>query len=91
MNQHIQRAIALFDSGAAFAIAIDRSPQFVSQLLKGERAVPADLCLVIERETRVKAREKDAEPVLCEQLRPDVAWDVARANPGISAEPAKTA
>jgi DNA-binding transcriptional regulator YdaS (Cro superfamily) len=81
MNTHIQRAIALFDSAADFAGAIGRSPQFVSQVLKGERPVPADLCLVIERETRARALLKGAAPVLCEELRPDVAWGVIRATP----------
>lgn len=78
MNTHIHRAIALFDSAAAFAAAISKSPQFVSQLLKGERAVPADLCLVIERETRARVAEKGGTPVLCEELRPDVQWRVLR-------------
>lgn len=70
MNEAIQRAIDLKGSGAALATAIDRSPQFVSQILRGERQVPAELCPVIERET--------AGSVRCEELRPDVAWDVLR-------------
>lgn len=68
MNEAIKRAIDAKGSGAAFAAAIDRSPQFVSQLLRGDRSVPAELCPVIERETGVS----------CEDLRPDVAWDVLR-------------
>lgn len=68
MNEAIKRAIEAKGSGAALASAIDRSPQFVSQLLRGERSVPAELCPVIERETGVR----------CEDLRPDVPWDVLR-------------
>lgn len=73
MNQNIKRAIDAVGSGAALAAAIDRSPQFVSQLLRGDRDVPADLCPVIEEATRAAGK-----PVLCEELRPDVRWDVLR-------------
>lgn len=68
MNEHIKRAIDIKGSGAALASAISRSPQFVSQLLRGDRDVPAELCPVIERETGVR----------CELLRPDVPWGVLR-------------
>lgn len=78
VNPHIQQAIALFDTAAAFARAIGRSPNFVSQMLKNGRPIPADLCPVIERVTRERAAQKGAAPVLCEQLRPDVAWGVLR-------------
>lgn len=70
MNEHIKRAIETVGSGASFAAAIDRSPQFISQLLKGDRSVPAELCPVIERATKGAVR--------CEDLRPDVEWDVLR-------------
>lgn len=73
MNLNIKRAIDAVGSGAALATAIDRSPQFVSQLLKGDRDVPADLCPVIEEATRAVG-----QPVLCEDLRPDVRWSVLR-------------
>lgn len=66
MNEAIKRAIDAKGSGAGFAAAIGRSPQFVSQLLRGDRSVPAELCPVIERETGVR----------CEDLRPDVEWKV---------------
>lgn len=77
MNEAIQRAIDHKGSGAALAIAIGRSPQFVSQLLRGERPVPAELCPDIERETGVR----------CEDLRPDVAWGVLR-SPQVDADEA---
>lgn len=79
MNEAIKRAINLKGSGAAFASAIDRSPQFVSQLLRGERSVPAELCPLIERATGGAVR--------CEELRPDVAWDVLRMQSGTEPEP----
>lgn len=78
MNEAIKRAIEAKGSGAALAGAIDRSPQFVSQLLRGERSVPAELCPVIERETGVR----------CEDLRPDVAWDVLRLQAAPDSQPA---
>lgn len=77
MNEHIKRAIDIKGSGAALASAIARSPQFVSQLLRGDRDVPAELCPVIERETKGAVR--------CEEMRPDVPWGVLREQ----AEPAK--
>ena len=73
MNLNIKRAIDALGSGAALASAIGRSPQFVSQLLKGDRDVPADLCPVIEEATR-----SAGQAVVCEELRPDVRWDVLR-------------
>ena len=45
-----------------------------------ERRVPAEHCPGIERATRIAAEAK-ADPsliVTCEQLRPDVAWEVLR-------------
>lgn len=68
MNQSLRRAIASVGTGKAFAHAIERSPQFVSQMLRGGRQVPAELCPIIERETGVR----------CEELRPDVQWAVLR-------------
>ena len=67
-NEAVQRAIDKLGSGAALAKTLDRSPQFVSQMLRGERDVPAELCPIIERETGVR----------CEELRPDVQWAVLR-------------
>lgn len=74
MNEHMKRAIEVCGSGAALASAISRSPQFVSQLLNSERPVPAELCPEIERATKREVR--------CEDLRPDVAWDVLRMQAG---------
>jgi DNA-binding transcriptional regulator YdaS (Cro superfamily) len=67
MNLSIKRAIEALGSGAALASAI---PQYISQLLNGGRPIPAELCPAIERATGGKVR--------CEDLRPDVAWDVLR-------------
>lgn len=73
----IQRACQVCGSGTALASAINKSPQFVSQMVQGGRPVPAELCPVIERATKGAVR--------CEELRPDVAWSVLREQ----AEPAK--
>lgn len=45
------------------------------------RRVPAEHCPAIERATR----ERGA-PVLCEEIRPDVAWDVLRMQAGQGAD-----
>lgn len=42
-----------------------------------DRRFPAEHCPAIERATRERG-----EPVLCEELRPDVAWDVLRQQAG---------
>lgn len=81
MNIAISRAIEAIGSGVALASAIARSPQFVSQLLKGERPVPAELCPVIERATGVR----------CEELRPDVEWGVLRGTASNDSAPAPLA
>lgn len=51
----------------------------ISQWKTGERRVPAERCPLIERATGGLVR--------CEDLRPDVAWDVLR----LQAEPAAAA
>lgn len=67
---HIERAIEHFGSQAAMAAALSISQPTVSEWLRGERRVPAERCPEIERATAGKVR--------CEDLRPDVAWDVLR-------------
>lgn len=69
----IQRACSACGSASALAVALQKSPQFISQLVRGERPVPAELCPVIERETKSRGAV-----VTCEELRPDVAWGVLR-------------
>jgi DNA-binding transcriptional regulator YdaS (Cro superfamily) len=46
-----------------------------------DRPFPAEHCLLIERATRAKG----GELVTCEQLRPDVAWQVLRDQAGAAA------
>lgn len=64
----IQSACAAAGSASALASVLGKSPQFISQLVKGGRRVPAELCPAIERATGVR----------CEELRPDVEWSVLR-------------
>ena len=58
----------------AIAAAIDCPPQLVWQWSRGVRRVPAERCPEIERATGGVVR--------CEDLRPDVAWDVLRMQAG---------
>jgi DNA-binding transcriptional regulator YdaS (Cro superfamily) len=69
----IQRACKVCGSGTALALAINKSPQFVSQMVQGGRPVPAELCPLIERVTLERGGV-----VRCEELRPDVQWSVLR-------------
>lgn len=69
----IQRAIQVFGSQAAMASVLGVKQPTISEWLRGERPIPAERCPQIERETR-----RLGQPILCEELRPDVAWDVLR-------------
>ncbi len=67
----LDRAIELFGSQAALAAQLNLRQSHVA-MWKHRRSVPAEYCPLIERATNGKVR--------CEQLRPDVAWDVLRAH-----------
>lgn len=78
----LQRAVDLLNGQAGLASAIGVKQQNVWNWLNRPGAtVPAEFCPAIERATREAAAAKGdpALIVLCEQLRPDVAWDVLRA------------
>lgn len=63
------------------AAALGIKQPTVSEWLRGERQVPAERCLDIERLTRLRAADAaDLKPVLCEELRPDLDWGVVRKN-----------
>lgn len=81
----IERAIKCFGSQAEMAAALGVKQPTISEWLRGERRVPAERCPVIERETRGRG-----DAVLCEELRPDVAWAVLREQVAPT-EPAKQA
>lgn len=70
----IARAIDLLGSANALAQQLNVSAAAVGQWKSGERRVPAERCPEIERATDGKVR--------CEELRPDVAWDVLRMQAG---------
>ena len=57
-------------TASKLARAIGVRPVMVSQWVSGLKAVPAERCPAIERET--------AGAVTCEELRPDVPWSVLR-------------
>jgi len=70
----IERAIQVVGSASALAKLLEISSAAVGQWKSGERPIPAERCPLIERATNGAVR--------CEDLRPDVAWDVLRAQAG---------
>lgn len=70
----VERAIEKLGTATALAKLLGVSSAAVGQWKNGERQVPAERCPEIERAT--------AGAVRCEDLRPDVAWDVLRSQAG---------
>ncbi|WP_084362445.1 transcriptional regulator [Caldimonas taiwanensis] len=68
----LERAISICGGVTALASAIGVASSAPS-MWKSRRKVPAEHCPAIERETR-----RRGHAVTCEELRPDVAWDVLR-------------
>ncbi|MFM8899178.1 MAG: YdaS family helix-turn-helix protein [Burkholderiales bacterium] len=68
----LERAIAAFPTATAFASAIG-APVNLPSMWKARCNVPAEWCPAIERVTKARG-----SPVLCEELRPDIPWDVLR-------------
>lgn len=66
MSTALQKAISILKSQKNLGTAINVSQSMVSQMARGERPVPAEHCLAIERATH--------GAVTCEQLRPDIDW-----------------
>lgn len=66
----IDRAAEILGSQTALADFLGVSKGAVSQWKDEGRRVPAEYCPLIERATNGAVR--------CEDLRPDVAWDVLR-------------
>lgn len=53
----LQRAVAVKGSAASLALAAQMTPQFMHQVLKGERPLPRKKAILIERETGVGRKE----------------------------------
>lgn len=70
-NTPIQQACAFVGGQAELARLLGVSPPTVNQWCKAIRKVPATQCPDIEKATN--------GAVSCEELRPDVSWDVLRA------------
>ena len=70
MEHPIDRAARIVGTQAAIAKGLNVSKTAVSQWKDEGRRVPAEHCPLIERATKGL--------VTCEELRPDVAWDVLR-------------
>lgn len=74
------------------AVALKVKQPTISEWLRGDRRVPAERCPEIERGTRERNAEDPDRPVVtCEQLRPDVAWEVLRLQCAQPTEPAAAA
>lgn len=72
MEHPVARAAKVVGSQTALAIALGVTKAAVGQWKDEGRRVPAEHCPSIERLTSGAVR--------CEELRPDVAWDVLRAH-----------
>lgn len=67
----LDKAIEVAGGPGKLAAALGVTPQVVTNWRA--RGVPAEQCPLIERKTRLLGNA-----VLCEELRPDVAWAVLR-------------
>jgi DNA-binding transcriptional regulator YdaS (Cro superfamily) len=74
----LRRAADLLGGQAALATGLGfATRQGVWPWFNTSRRVPAEYCPAIERLTRERAKSL-ADVVTCEELRPDVAWEVLR-------------
>jgi DNA-binding transcriptional regulator YdaS (Cro superfamily) len=83
MTPHpLDKAIAACDTQVALARRLGVSKSRISQWLGGWK-VPMERCIDIEKKTRALAAERHDEALIvaCEDLRPDVEWNVVRGNP----------
>ena len=76
----IDRAAKATGSQAALGSLLGVGKAAVCAWKDEGRRVPAEHCPVIERETRRIAEERGDQSLIvtCEELRPDIAWDVLR-------------
>lgn len=73
-KEALQRAARVLGGQAALATLLGYSDRRgVWPYFNTDRRFPAEHCPAVERATREKG-----EPVLCEELRGDVQWDVLR-------------
>jgi DNA-binding transcriptional regulator YdaS (Cro superfamily) len=83
MDKHpLDQAAEIVGSQAALASALGVTKSAVNQWKDEGRRVPAEKCPAIERLTGGRVR--------CEDLRPDVAWDVLREQVTPAAVPKKS-
>lgn len=72
----VRRAAEVLGGQPAMALLLGYSDRRnVSPWFTTDRPFPAEYCPLVEQETR-----RLGKPVLCEELRPDVAWAVLRAS-----------
>lgn len=72
----LRRAAFVLGGQVRLAAACGYARKAVWQWFQPGRRVPAEVCPLIERETR-----NLGATVTCEELRPDVSWDVLRVSP----------
>jgi len=83
MEHPLLRAAKAVGSQSALAALLGVSKSALNQWLDESRRIPAEHCPAIERATRERGK-----PVLCEELRPDIAWSVLRLQAGpVAGEP----
>jgi DNA-binding transcriptional regulator YdaS (Cro superfamily) len=71
------------------ASALKVTQPTVSEWHRGQKRVPAERCPEIERGTRERnAADPERAVVTCEELRPDVAWEVLRLQTAPTDQPA---
>ena len=89
MSTGFRKAIRTFGSQSAMAEALHVTKGRVSQWLH-RGTVPFERCIQIEKLSRAIAEQRQDERlvVVCEDLRPDLEWQVVRGNPipGIPAD-----
>lgn len=76
----LQRAADILGGQAALASVLGYGDRRnVAPYFSGGRRFPAEHCPAIERATKLRAADDPTvEPVMCEELRPDVPWEVLR-------------
>jgi DNA-binding transcriptional regulator YdaS (Cro superfamily) len=73
-KEALHKAARVLGGQAAIAYELGfKDRRNVSPWFTTDRLFPAEHCPAIERATRERG-----EPVTCEELRPDVAWEVLR-------------
>lgn len=74
----IKRACEILGSQRALADALKVTPGAINQWMTGHKPFPVARCIDVEAATKGAVR--------CEELRPDVSWNVLRGTAAVNAE-----